>query len=107
MSYAPLRPMGAGVAVALAMAFVQASAQDKVTLGTNWKAQAEHGGWYQAVANGTFAKHGLDVTIRPGGPQVNNAQLLAGGRLDFNVGSALFSTFNFVKEKITDRKSVV
>jgi NitT/TauT family transport system substrate-binding protein len=100
MTVAPIRLIGTGLAVAMAIANVSAFGQDKVTLGTNWKAQAEHGGWYQAVANGTFAKHGLDVTIRPGGPQVNNAQLLAGGRLDFNVGSALFSTFNFVKEKI-------
>jgi len=95
---APVKYLGSFVALALVAG--TATAQDKVTLGTNWKAQAEHGGFYQAVATGIYAKHGLDVTIRPGGPQVNNAQLLAGGRLDFNVGSALFSTFNFVQEKI-------
>ncbi|MDH8340753.1 ABC transporter substrate-binding protein, partial [Klebsiella pneumoniae] len=45
---------------------------DKVSFGTNWVAQAEHGGFYQAVADGTYARYGLDVTIVPGGPNVNN-----------------------------------
>jgi hypothetical protein len=54
-------------------------AEDKVTFGTNWKAQAEHGGFYQAVATGLYRKAGLDVTIRMGGPQVNHPQLLAAG----------------------------
>jgi len=78
----------------------QASAVDKVTFGTDWKAQAEHGGFYQAVAKGIYAKHGLDVTIRPGGPQVNHAQLLAAGRLDFNLSSNSFIALNYVKEKV-------
>jgi NitT/TauT family transport system substrate-binding protein len=77
-----------------------ASALDKVTFGTNWKAQAEHGGYYQAVADGTYAKHGLDVTIRQGGPQVNHAQLLAAGRIDFNMGGNLFGQFNFTQNDI-------
>ena len=74
-----------------------AQALDKVTFGTNWKAQAEHGGYYQAVADGTYAKYGLDVTIRQGGPQVNHAQLLAAGKIDFNMGGNLFEAFNFVQ----------
>ena len=41
----------------------------KVRFGTNWVAEAEHGGFYQAVAEGTYAKYGLDVQIRMGGPQ--------------------------------------
>ena len=49
-----------------------ALAADKVSFGTNWLAEAEHGGYYQAVADGTYAKYGLDVTIVPGGPQANN-----------------------------------
>jgi NitT/TauT family transport system substrate-binding protein len=49
----------------------EAMALDKVTLGTNWKAQAEHGGYYQAVTDGIYERYGLEVTIRPGGPQVN------------------------------------
>ena len=48
---------------------------DKVTIGTSWKAQAEHGGYYQALATGLYKKHGLDVTIRMGGPQVRYSQL--------------------------------
>jgi hypothetical protein len=67
-----------------------AQALDQVTFGTNWKAEAEHGGFYQAVATGIYEKHGLEVTIRPGGPQVNHAQLLAAGKLDFNMGGNAF-----------------
>ena len=63
-----------------------AMAQDKVTFGTNWLAQAEHGGFYQALADGTYAKYGLDVTIRQGGPQVPNGQLLTAGQIDFYMG---------------------
>ena len=60
-----------------------AIAQDKVTAVTTWFAQAEHGGLYQALANGTYRKHGLDVTIKMGGPQVNGVQLLLAGQADF------------------------
>ncbi|MBD8065130.1 ABC transporter substrate-binding protein [Devosia sp. PTR5] len=63
-----------------------AQAQDKVTFGTNWVAQAEHGGFYQAVADGTYAKYGLDVTIRQGGPQAPNGQLLTAGQIEFYMG---------------------
>lgn len=77
-----------------------AVAQDKVTFGTNWKAQAEHGGFYQAVATGLYKKHGLEVTIRMGGPQVNHAQLLAAGAIDFNIGSSSFGALNYVKNAI-------
>lgn len=59
---------------------------DKVTYGTNWFAQAEHGGFYQAVATGIYQEHGLDVTIKMGGPQVNGTQLLMGGVVDFFMG---------------------
>jgi NitT/TauT family transport system substrate-binding protein len=59
---------------------------EKVTLGTNWFAQAEHGGFYQAVAKGIYKDHGLDVTIKMGGPQVNGTQLLMGGAVDFFIG---------------------
>ena len=88
----------AGLAVAAALALAgPALALDKVTFGTNWKAQAEHGGYYQAVADGTYAKYGLDVTIRQGGPQVNHSQLLAAGKIDFNMGGNLFGQFNFTR----------
>ena len=56
---------------------------DKVTFGTNWVAEAEHGGFFQAVADGTYQKYGLDVTIVPGGPNENNRMLLIAGKLDF------------------------
>src|SRR6266545_877986 len=78
----------------------RAQGVDKLTFGTNWKAQAEHGGYYQAVATGIYKKHGLDVTIRMGGPQINHPQLLAAGVIDFNMGSNCFSALNYVKNNI-------
>lgn len=63
-----------------------ARAADPVTVLTSWYAQAEHGGFYQALATGIYRKYGLDVTIRMGGPQVNGMQLLAAGRADFILG---------------------
>ena len=80
-----------------------AHANDKVTFGLDWKAEAEYGGYYQAVATGIYAKHGLDVTIQQGGPQVNHTQLLLAGRLDFNISSNSFLALNFVKENIPFR----
>ncbi|MBD1851212.1 ABC transporter substrate-binding protein [Leptolyngbya sp. FACHB-711] len=58
----------------------------KITYGTNWYAQAEHGGFYQAVATGIYKDYGLDVTVKMGGPQVNGTQLLMGGAIDFFMG---------------------
>jgi NitT/TauT family transport system substrate-binding protein len=60
----------------------------KVSYGTNWYAQAEHGGFYQAVATGIYKEYGLDVSIKMGGPQVNGTQLLMGGAVDFFMGYA-------------------
>ena len=65
-----------------------AQAQEKFTYMTNWYAQAEHGGFYQAVATGIYRKYGLDVTIRMGGPQVNIMQLMAAGQTDCIMGSS-------------------
>lgn len=59
---------------------------DKVTMSTNWFAEAEHGGFYQAVAKGIYKDYGLDVTLKMGGPQVNGTQLLMGGAIDFYMG---------------------
>ncbi len=78
----------------------RASTVDKLTFGTNWKAQAEHGGYYQAVAAGIYKKYNLDVTIRMGGAQINHPQLLASGVIDFNMGSNSFSALNYVKNAI-------
>lgn len=50
-----------------------AQAADKVAFGLDWRAEAEYGGYYQAQATGIYARHGLDVSIRQGGPQVNQA----------------------------------
>src|SRR5947209_3087982 len=77
-----------------------ATAAEAVTFGTDWKAEAEHGGYYQAIATGIYRQHGLDVTLRQGGPQVNHAQLLAAGRLDFNIAPNSFVPLNFVRENI-------
>ena len=75
-------------------------AADKVTYGTNWVAEPEHGGFYQAVADGTYAKYGLEVTIVPGGPQINNRLLLAVGKIDFYMGANLLQAFDAVANKI-------
>jgi len=86
---------------ALLLATGAAQAQPvKLTFQSNWRAQAEHGGYYQAVATGIYAKHGLDVTVRPGGPQINNPQLLVAGAIDFSMGSDSFNGLNFVKNGI-------
>ena len=79
-----------------------ANAQDltEVSFGTNWLAQAEHGGFYQAVADGTYEACGLDVTIVPGGPQVNNRALMLAGRIDYHMGGDLLQAFNAVKEGV-------
>jgi NitT/TauT family transport system substrate-binding protein len=75
-------------------------AQQAVTFATNWKAQAAHGGFYQAVADGTYKKFGLEVTIRQGGPQVNNRPLLPARRIDFLMTGNLLHSFDNVKNGI-------
>jgi NitT/TauT family transport system substrate-binding protein len=68
----------------------------EVTFGTNWQAQAEHGGFYQSVADGTYEECGLKVSILPGGPQVNNRALLLAGKIDYHMGSDMLQAFNAV-----------
>ncbi|MGB3553424.1 MAG: ABC transporter substrate-binding protein [Jannaschia sp.] len=68
--------------------------------GTNWLAQAEHGGFYQSVADGTYAACGLDVEIVSGGPQVNNRALMLADRIQFHMGGDMLQAFNAVKEEI-------
>ncbi|MBV8936727.1 MAG: ABC transporter substrate-binding protein [Alphaproteobacteria bacterium] len=89
----------AWAAAALLGAYAAAAAES-VSFGTDWKAEAEHGGYYQAVATGIYRQYGLDVTLRQGGPQINHAQLLAAGRLDFNLAPNSFIPLNFVQENI-------
>ena len=74
------------VAAGLSLAALGAQAQEKFTYLTNWYAQAEHGGFYQALANGLYKKEGLDVTIQMGGPQVNIMQLISAGQADCVMG---------------------
>jgi NitT/TauT family transport system substrate-binding protein len=73
-------------------------ALEKVVFATNWKAQAAHGGFYQALVDGTYRKLGLDVEIRQGGPQVNNRPLLPAGRIDFLMTGNLLHSFDNVKQ---------
>ena len=80
-----------------------AAAADHVTFGLDWKAEAEYGGYYQAQATGIYARHGLDVTIEQGGPQVNHTQLLIAGRLDFNITSNALLALNFVRQDVPFR----
>lgn len=89
-------------AAAFIAAFVcgSALAADKLTVGTDWRAQAEHGGYYQALATGLYAKAGLEVSIRQGGPQVNHSQLLAAGKLDISIAPNSFIPLNFVEQKV-------
>lgn len=77
-----------------------ALAATDVVFGTNWLAQAEHGGFYQSVADGTYENCGLNVSIVPGGPQVNNRALLLAGRIDYHMGGDLLQAFNAAKEGI-------
>ncbi len=73
---------------------------DKVSFGTNWVAQAEHGGFFQAVADGTYRKYGLDVTIIPGGPNVNNRILMISAKIDFFMSANSLQTFDAVINNI-------
>jgi NitT/TauT family transport system substrate-binding protein len=91
--------LAASAAVALP-AVPRAQTLEKVTYGTNWVAQAEHGGFYQAVADGTYKRYGLDVAIVAGGPQINNRLLLAVGKLDFYMGANLLQAFDAVDKQI-------
>lgn len=91
-------PFARFAAFALAMAAAHpAAAQDKVVFATNWRAQAAHGGFYQALADGTYRKAGLEVSIRQGGPQVNNRPLLPAGKIDFLMTGNLLHSFDNVK----------
>ena len=76
------------------------AAADKVVMGTNWLAQGGHGGFYQALADGTYSKHGLDVEIMMGGPQMNNRPMLIAGKLDFLMTGNLLLSFDNVRNGI-------
>jgi NitT/TauT family transport system substrate-binding protein len=62
---------------------------DVINLGLSWVAEAEYGGFYQAVASGIYQAHGLDVRIRQGGPRINGGMLLINGTIDFHLGQGV------------------
>jgi NitT/TauT family transport system substrate-binding protein len=76
------------------------TALDKVSFGTNWVAEAEHGGFFQALADGTYKNYGLDVTIVPGGPNDNNRMLLIAGKLDFFMAANTLMSFDAVANNV-------
>jgi NitT/TauT family transport system substrate-binding protein len=101
-----LRALTAGLAAILATAVTSMTpgraqtAPDKVSFGTNWVAEAEHGGFFQAVADGTYKAYGLDVTIVPGGPNDNNRMLLISGKLDFFMAANTLMSFDAVTNNV-------
>jgi len=84
----------------LGLLSVSALAADSVTFATNWKAQAAHGGFYQALVDGTYARYGLDVRIIQGGPSVNNRPLLPAGRIDFLMTGNLLHSFDNIRNGV-------
>jgi NitT/TauT family transport system substrate-binding protein len=97
-----IRLLLAPLVVLAAAAIGAASAQthDKVTFGSNWVAEAEHGGFYQALADGTYRQHGLDVTILPGGPNANNRMLLLVDKIDFYLSANTLQGFDAVEHNV-------
>jgi NitT/TauT family transport system substrate-binding protein len=97
-----LRALTTGL-VAIMLASSPAAAQttlDKVSFGTNWVPEAEHGGFFQALADGTYRNYGLDVTIVPGGPNDNNRMLLIAGKLDFFMAANTLMSFDAVANNV-------
>jgi len=89
----------AALSLTLLTASGAANAAEKIVFVTDWKAEAEHGGFYQAVARGLYAKRGLDVQLRQGGPGIDNIQLIASGAADIVLASNDFGMLNLVREK--------
>ena len=77
----------------------RAQSLDRIVFQTNWRAQAEHGGFYQAVASGIYRRHGIDCELRQGGPQVNGAALLLAGRVDMFMSNG-FQALNYVRQNL-------
>ncbi|MFC5607277.1 ABC transporter substrate-binding protein [Variovorax soli] len=88
------------LAALLAGTALAAIAQDKVVMATNWRAQPGHGGFYQALADGTYKKYGLEVDIQQGGPQVNNRPMLPAGKVDFLMTGNMLMAFDNIKQKV-------
>jgi NitT/TauT family transport system substrate-binding protein len=92
--------MAASLAASLAISPAGAQTLDKVSFGTNWLPEGEHGGFFQALADGTYKAYGLDVTIVPGGPNDNNRMLLISGKLDFFMAANTLMSFDAVANKV-------
>ena len=95
-----MRVLTPAAVLASLLAATPAQALDKVRFGTNWVAEGEHGGFYQALADGTYKKYGLEVQIVPGGPNVNNRILLPVGKLDFFMSANSLQSFDAVAQNI-------
>lgn len=89
----------AGALMSVLASVLPSAAAEKLSFGLNWLPQAEHCGFFQASAKGLYAEKGLDVTIVPGGPEVNMSLLLATGRVDLALGSML-AQLKMTTEKI-------
>ena len=102
MSVAALNRIAVAAAIVSALVATAQAQQplDKVSFGTNWVAEGEHGGHYQALVDGTYRRYGLDVTIVPGGPNVNNRILLPVGKLDFFMAANTLQSFDAVEQNI-------
>ena len=91
---------GLALGTGLAPGGANAQALDKVSFATNWVAEAEHGGFYQALVDGTYKRHGLVVTIVPGGPNVNHRLQLLAGKIEFYMSANTLQGFDAVANNI-------
>ena len=93
--------LGLGVAAPVLVRLARrprAQTLDRLSFNTDWRAQAEHGGYYQAVAAGIYRKYGIDCDLRPGGPSLNISQLLLAGRVDMIMSNS-YEAITYVREK--------
>ena len=72
-------------ATAMSLMAGGAMAADDVTLQLKWVTQAQFAGYYVALENGYYSDEDLNVTIKPGGPDIAPTQVLAGGGADVTV----------------------
>jgi NitT/TauT family transport system substrate-binding protein len=94
-----LQGMGAAFGALAMPARISAQGRDKLSFQTDWRAQAEHGGFYYAKAAGLYEAKGIDLDLRMGGPQMHPSQVLLGGKVDMVMSSG-FQAIHFVKEKL-------
>jgi NitT/TauT family transport system substrate-binding protein len=94
-----IRSICAAAFLTMSGATVTAAPTEKIVFYTDWKAQAEHGGFYQALADGIYKKYGLAVTLRPGGPQTDNTRLLAANAIELGMISNSFQALTLAEKK--------